>query len=177
MPATAQSSDVELNSYRIDTRDCPTCGFVDLQTQEDLSEYLSEMRSILADGTDHYDSFAINGSSSANADPQIIFLDFDAGGEPTFPVCNADGTVFGIFQDYVYSQEERDIITARVAADYADFNYVVTQEQPSSDEFTTIFIGQNDAPLDCSGGSNITCLLYTSPSPRDKRQSRMPSSA
>ena len=26
-------------------------------------------------------------------------------------------------------------------------------------------------------GSIITCLLYTSPSPRDKRQSRMPSSA
>ena len=25
--------------------------------------------------------------------------------------------------------------------------------------------------------SNISCLLYTSPSPRDKRQSRMPSSA
>ena len=24
---------------------------------------------------------------------------------------------------------------------------------------------------------NISCLLYTSPSPRDKRQSRMPSSA
>ena len=26
-------------------------------------------------------------------------------------------------------------------------------------------------------GENIDCLLYTSPSPRDKRQSRMPSSA
>ena len=26
-------------------------------------------------------------------------------------------------------------------------------------------------------GGNIACLLYTSPSPRDKRQSRMPSSA
>ena len=26
-------------------------------------------------------------------------------------------------------------------------------------------------------GFHITCLLYTSPSPRDKRQSRMPSSA
>ena len=25
--------------------------------------------------------------------------------------------------------------------------------------------------------ADITCLLYTSPSPRDKRQSRMPSSA
>mgnify|MGYP003312908250 CR=1 FL=1 len=28
-----------------------------------------------------------------------------------------------------------------------------------------------------SAGKDITCLLYTSPSPRDKRQSRMPSSA
>ena len=27
------------------------------------------------------------------------------------------------------------------------------------------------------GGGGATCLLYTSPSPRDKRQSRMPSSA
>ena len=26
-------------------------------------------------------------------------------------------------------------------------------------------------------GPSVTCLLYTSPSPRDKRQSRMPSSA
>ena len=26
-------------------------------------------------------------------------------------------------------------------------------------------------------GTTTTCLLYTSPSPRDKRQSRMPSSA
>ena len=28
-----------------------------------------------------------------------------------------------------------------------------------------------------NGGEIMTCLLYTSPSPRDKRQSRMPSSA
>ena len=28
-----------------------------------------------------------------------------------------------------------------------------------------------------SSGDHIVCLLYTSPSPRDKRQSRMPSSA
>ena len=31
--------------------------------------------------------------------------------------------------------------------------------------------------LDRNGGVLRTCLLYTSPSPRDKRQSRMPSSA
>ena len=31
--------------------------------------------------------------------------------------------------------------------------------------------------LNSLGLTNTTCLLYTSPSPRDKRQSRMPSSA
>ena len=31
--------------------------------------------------------------------------------------------------------------------------------------------------INFSNNSNLTCLLYTSPSPRDKRQSRMPSSA
>ena len=30
---------------------------------------------------------------------------------------------------------------------------------------------------DIKDAKNIPCLLYTSPSPRDKRQSRMPSSA
>ena len=33
-----------------------------------------------------------------------------------------------------------------------------------------LFVGNNDSP-------DSNCLLYTSPSPRDKRQSRMPSSA
>ena len=32
-------------------------------------------------------------------------------------------------------------------------------------------------PKGGSGGRKITCLLYTSPSPRDQRGSRMPSSA
>ena len=32
-------------------------------------------------------------------------------------------------------------------------------------------------PLEIPGVPTMTCLLYTSPSPRDKRQSRMPSSA
>ena len=34
-----------------------------------------------------------------------------------------------------------------------------------------------DLKIDGIITSNTTCLLYTSPSPRDKRQSRMPSSA
>ena len=39
--------------------------------------------------------------------------------------------------------------------------------------------GRDDDDLiaDLSSSGYLTCLLYTSPSPRDKRQSRMPSSA
>ena len=43
--------------------------------------------------------------------------------------------------------------------------------KPSSDE---ILIKNILLSIDAA---NRTCLLYTSPSPRDKRQSRMPSSA
>ena len=38
-------------------------------------------------------------------------------------------------------------------------------------------INYADLPKDVETGEHILCLLYTSPSPRDKRQSRMPSSA
>ena len=39
------------------------------------------------------------------------------------------------------------------------------------------FIIPTHIHLDHFGGGGHICLLYTSPSPRDKRQSRMPSSA
>ena len=35
----------------------------------------------------------------------------------------------------------------------------------------------NEYFLDDDGSGNISCLLYTSPSPRDRQKSRMPSSA
>ena len=37
--------------------------------------------------------------------------------------------------------------------------------------------GMGDEAMIKNRIENISCLLYTSPSPRDKRQSRMPSSA
>ena len=40
-----------------------------------------------------------------------------------------------------------------------------------------INISSTSAALGNKGQANYACLLYTSPSPRDKRQSRMPSSA
>ena len=45
-------------------------------------------------------------------------------------------------------------------------------------EFATVINGIKSALADAKAAYGISsCLLYTSPSPRDKRQSRMPSSA
>ena len=50
-----------------------------------------------------------------------------------------------------------------------------TVYQISARRFVTY--GATSGTLYCRGSTFMTCLLYTSPSPRDKRQSRMPSSA
>ena len=44
-------------------------------------------------------------------------------------------------------------------------------------EFVMLFDVENGNPNGDPDAGNMPCLLYTSPSPRDKRQSRMPSSA
>ena len=44
-------------------------------------------------------------------------------------------------------------------------------------EGSQVEIGGNDRYVSVSRREFKSCLLYTSPSPRDKRQSRMPSSA
>ena len=41
----------------------------------------------------------------------------------------------------------------------------------------TILIAGNSYGISSVNADNLTCLLYTSPSPRDQRGSRMPSSA
>ena len=52
-----------------------------------------------------------------------------------------------------------------ITADIGLFNIGIGSTQPTNYK------------LDVVGGNAYICLLYTSPSPRDKRQSRMPSSA
>ena len=122
---------------------------------------MGEMRQVAADGNGVgpvYNGFVPN----VRRGPQVVFVDFDAGGDPTFPVCNSDGTVFGIFNDHVYTKEERKAILKRIGLDLAaDFNYIITDEEPTSGDYTTLFIGQNDAPVSedglfCLGPSNIT---------------------
>ena len=55
-------------------------------------------------------------------------------------------------------------------------HYWKYSEQNESEEEFTKRMGEDLENLIQKEGAD-TCLLYTSPSPRDKRQSRMPSSA
>ena len=66
---------------------------------------------------------------------------------------------------------------------HPDYHPVVFVDSATGDEILTKSTITSDEKRDIDGISHyvvycdITCLLYTSPSPRDKRQSRMPSSA
>ena len=53
----------------------------------------------------------------------------------------------------------------------------VAKMRATADKYGAGFIGGFKDPKTGELFINSNCLLYTSPSPRDKRQSRMPSSA
>lgn len=154
--SVSAQSDVVLDSYRIETDDCPGCGAQVLTNEDEVRAYMNDIRALVADGSGNSLARYYRPFFRPKSSTQVVFLDFDAGGAPTFPVCNSDGTLFGIFNDHFYTQAERDEIQARIEADYEQFNYSFTQTQPTSGEFTTLTIGENDAPEDCSDGSNIT---------------------
>ena len=160
--AMAQPS-LEISEYRIQSDDCGlnACGMPEFTSEADASAFFAgdlatrQARASGAGGAPGYLKWRRNYNPYGRGEKQTVFLDFDAGGLPTFPVCFTNGAVFGVFNDYVYSQEERDAIQSRIAADYAKFDYKFTQTEPSVGEYSTLLIGLNDAPLDCSQGSNI----------------------
>ena len=92
--------------------------------------------------------------------------------------------LFGIKIDSVCMEQAVDRVQGWVEASdvpvEGECKYVVT---PNVDH--TVLLSENellqaaysDASLILADGHPIVCLLYTSPSPRDQRGSRMPSSA
>ena len=64
-------------------------------------------------------------------------------------------------------------LASALAGHPATANLLANDTDPNGDPLTITDVDGNDP----SAGPITICLLYTSPSPRDKRQSRMPSSA
>ena len=71
-----------------------------------------------------------------------------------------------------------EVVLFDVASGIAKGKRLDIAQSSSVDGFNVKFSGtDNYEDIKGSDVIIITCLLYTSPSPRDKRQSRMPSSA
>ena len=70
----------------------------------------------------------------------------------------------------------RDEITISLYDKYIVPNYGRFPIMPVKGNGSFLYDEDDKRYIDFSGGIAV-CLLYTSPSPRDKRQSRMPSSA
>ena len=93
--------------------------------------------------------------------------------------CPSDVLVVGNFSDDPFA-----IDVAFAVGQFDDIADLISIKTFANTEFCPRFIS-DEADLTAIGaqleGKTIvivsTCLLYTSPSPRDKRQSRMPSSA
>ena len=72
----------------------------------------------------------------------------------------SEAKIFGLSFDYG-QRHKKELHSASIIAKHFDI-----------EEFKLIKLD-----LSLWGGSSLTCLLYTSPSPRDRQKSRMPSSA
>ncbi len=161
--ATANAQILNPNDVTVIQDDCPGCDVPQIQTIEDMNAYLIGLSRLTADGDGddggYYGDWEREDDDDDDDDderPQVVFVDFDAGGLPTFPVCRSNGTLFGVFLDHVYTDDERAAILARIRADYSEYNYKFVDKEPTKGPYSTLRIGENDAPFDCSEGSNIT---------------------
>ena len=103
----------------------------------------------------------------------------------TSPVLNTgvSGTAV-LDEDDMSSNSATKAATQQSIKAYIDNQIDTDMDVNIASDSGSIAITMDSETLTIAGGSNVTtaasgntCLLYTSPSPRDKRQSRMPSSA
>ena len=94
---------------------------------------------------------------------------------PIFYVCLVLSIIFFILPGYGYAMKTHHGRVADPVTGAAVANAQVFVMGAGTMDLADVFAdSQGKQPL---ANRQIRCLLYTSPSPRDKRQSRMPSSA
>ena len=86
-------------------------------------------------------------------------------------VTNFRKNIFGILEQAIKYNEPVNISTK-------EGNAVILSEEEYNDMIETLYLSSFPATKEkIIEGLNTSCLLYTSPSPRDRTRSRMPSSA
>lgn len=82
--------------------------------------------------------------------PQVVLLDFEIG-DPTFTA-----SLFGLppttLNDYVYTEEDQQIVKSRLEADYAGYNIEFVLEPPADGDFVTLQFNSNDDPGNGTAG-------------------------
>ena len=84
---------------------------------------------------------------------QLVYLEFNDA-DPTFNVF-VNGAPFagGVFPDYIYTDEDKQVVLEQLETTYALYPIDFTLTQPAQGDFSTIEIGFNDNnPIDLAGG-------------------------
>ena len=82
--------------------------------------------------------------------PQVVYLNFQPG-DP-FHTFVIDGFFGATLPDYVYTDEDKQIVKSRLEADYAPYNIEFVLEPPAEGEFVTLEFNSNDDPCVTTAG-------------------------
>ena len=159
-----------LDSFELQDVDFSSADIVNSTTDQDIDTFTAELR--FASNFDGPFNFLLGGyyfNEDITQDSQLItgndtrlFFDLAAG-------AGVPGTISGV--EAALGLPANSVFSPGLLTDEA-----FTLDNESYSIFGTVDFEATDR-LTLTAGFNYTCLLYTSPSPRDKRQSRMPSSA
>lgn len=159
--ATAASAQADENAYQLTViNDCINeCGFPDFANQEEAVAYLRAQFANDGEGASSGAGGSVEGANGPSGlglglglglnSPQTVFLSFETG-DPTYTY-----TLFGItitLNDYVYSDEEKELVKSRFEADYAPYNIEFVLEEPTEGDYVTMQFNSNDNPGNGTAG-------------------------
>ena len=118
--------------------------------------------------------------SSTTVDPAVAVLKYNAARYPEEFDSAIEGVAWNSYNELSMAEIDLDFLSNRLQQQQNNFIATITNDQTST-YFNTFDSNFSYDNVLYSGVKRVTgtqtCLLYTSPSPRDMRRSRMPSSA
>jgi hypothetical protein len=162
--AVAQEIGESPDQYRLTIiNDCITeCGFPEFASAEEAAAYLLER--FANDGQGMAPTGAGGSPEGANGpaglglglglglnSPQTVYLNFQPG-EPTYTFQLLGFVPPFTLPDYVYSDEDKEFVRSRIAADYAPYNFEFVLERPTEGDFVELQFNSNDDPCNTTAG-------------------------
>ncbi len=156
----AQSDDSASSFPLLIQNDCTVeCGFPDFANAAEAEEFLRARFANDGEGAAPGAGGSPGGANGPNGwglglglglnAPQTVYLDFQPG-DPTYTFA-----LFGIpitLNDYVYTDEDKDIIVSRLEADYAPYNIDFVLDEPADGDYVTLQFNSNDDPCVTTAG-------------------------